>query len=369
MSQTQPPTRKVAVFAASLSFRLERAPASISDHWSPPSSALSSWFLCCCAAGWVGRPPHADLEGLDDYERWLTLRERPGPQRRQLRAPLAAVATAAHGGGLSRPNGDRPRRPSAKLGRDLHTLPPPGLGPHQARHRPRRYSLHHGAQYPRVRRGLLWRAALRRRAQLAQHPARRRRHRLHPQARGSQGAADRPRVLRGHQGGAGAARNQAAGHRHRRSSGRGRRIDRRNDLRGLPGRRRPRLPLSTAQGRVAGHRPQLHLRHDRQPERRRLLAPGRLPERGEQQHDLGHAPLPDLSLDPADVPLQRLVLPLDDHRPGRHPRLPAPGRSGRHLRGHRRPRRHPPLRRAHRHGADAQCAGGDPPLRPITASP
>jgi fatty-acyl-CoA synthase len=54
--------------------------------------------------------------------------------------------------------------------------------------------------------------------------------------------------------------------------------------------------------------------------------PRRLPERPGQPDDLGHGPPPGVPVDPADVPLQRLVLPLDHHRAGRHPRVPAPGR-------------------------------------------
>ena len=56
-----------------------------------------------------------------------------------------------------------------------------------------------------------------------------------------------------------------------------------------------------------------------------------------------------LSLDAADVPLQRLVLPLDARRAGRHACLPALGAAEADLRRHRRPRRHASLRRADRH--------------------
>ena len=50
---------------------------------------------------------------------------------------------------------------------------------------------------------------------------------------------------------------------------------------------------------------------------------------------------PGLSLDAAHVPLQRLVLSVDCHRPWRHPRVPAPGRARRDLRRHRGPLGHP----------------------------
>ena len=64
---------------------------------------------------------------------------------------------------------------------------------------------------------------------------------------------------------------------------------------------------------------------------------------------LADAAAPGLPLDAADVPLQRLVLPLD-----RSPRSPAPasacaGSTGEAIfAGHRRARRHPPVRRADR---------------------
>ena len=72
-------------------------------------------------------------------------------------------------------------------------------------------------------------------------------------------------------------------------------------------------------------------------------------ERARQRHGVGDGQPPGLSLDPADVSLQRLVLSLDDHRARRHPRLPAPGRGRRDLRRDCGPRRHAPLRRADRH--------------------
>jgi tetratricopeptide (TPR) repeat protein len=57
---------------------------------------------------------------------------------------------------------------------------------------------------------------------------------------------------------------------------------------------------------------------------------------------------PRLPVDAADVPLQRLVLPLDGGDAGRHPCLPAPGRCRGHPGGDAQPRRGPLLRRAHR---------------------
>ena len=55
----------------------------------------------------------------------------------------------------------------------------------------------------------------------------------------------------------------------------------------------------------------------------RVSSPRRLSERTRQRSRLGHAAPPGLSLDLANVPLQRLVLSVDDHGDGRHPCLPA----------------------------------------------
>jgi fatty-acyl-CoA synthase len=70
----------------------------------------------------------------------------------------------------------------------------------------------------------------------------------------------------------------------------------------------PGLSLAAARGRVGRDRAELHLRHDRGPERRRVPPPRGLPDRHRQHHGGEHRPAPGLSLDPADVPLQRLVL-------------------------------------------------------------
>ena len=88
------------------------------------------------------------------------------------------------------------------------------------------------------------------------------------------------------------------------------------------------------------------------PEGRGLSPPRRLLERFGQRARLGHGAPSGLSLDPAHVPLQRLVLSLDGDGAGRHPCLPAPGRGRGDLSGDRRSRRHPPLRRADRHADD-----------------
>ena len=170
-----------------------------------------------------------------------------------------------------------------------------------------------------------------------------------------EGAADRHRVCRGHQGRAWPLQGEAAGDRHRRRSvfrGRpgARRAARRDHLRGAADGGRCRLRAAVSGRRVAGDRAQLHLRHDRPAEGRRLSSSRRLPERDRRHPGLEHGPAPDLSVDPADVPLQRLVLSLGDRAAGRHAGLPAPGRAWRDLCRDRRPPGDAPVRRAGGHG-------------------
>ena len=72
----------------------------------------------------------------------------------------------------------------------------------------------------------------------------------------------------------------------------------------------------------------------------------------------GHArPASGLSLDAADVPLQRLVLSLDHRGFGRHQRLPAQGRSAKIFELIRTARRHPHVRRTDRLQHADQRAG------------
>ena len=127
----------------------------------------------------------------------------------------------------------------------------------------------------------------------------------------------------------GAARRQAAGDRHRRPRRVRRRAPRRHRLRGLHRRRRPRFRRRHAARRMGRDRAQLHLGHHRQPEGRRLSPSRRLSERARQHPRLGHAAAPGLSVDLADVPLQRLVLPVDGDGARRDACLPAPGRGRR----------------------------------------
>ena len=127
-------------------------------------------------------------------------------------------------------------------------------------------------------------------------------------------------------------------------------------IRGLHRQRRSGVPLAAAGRRVAGHQPQLHLRHDRQSQGRRLSPSRRLPERHRRCHHLRPRQPCGLSLDAADVPLQRLVLHLGRDGGRRHPCLPAQGRPGGDLSDDQAPWRHPPVRRADRAERAGQCA-------------
>ena len=130
---------------------------------------------------------------------------------------------------------------------------------------------------------------------------------------------------------------EAARHRHRRCAGTGRQAPRRRRLRGVHRRRRPGIRVAASGGRVERDLAQLHVRHDRQSEGRGLPSPRRVSQRAVQHHRLGHAPARGVPVDAADVPLQRLVLRLDDGRQRRRQRLPAQGRGEGDLR--RDPRR------------------------------
>ncbi len=84
----------------------------------------------------------------------------------------------------------------------------------------------------------------------------------------------------------------------------------------------PEFPWAMPSDEWNAHLPQLYQRHHRQPQGRGLSPSRRgadvLLERGRHRH----GPAPGLSVDPADVPLQRLVLSLVDLAPRRHPCLP-----------------------------------------------
>jgi len=116
---------------------------------------------------------------------------------------------------------------------------------------------------------------------------------------------------------------------------------------------------------VGADRSQLHLGHYRQSKGRRLPSSRRLPERDRQCDHFRPWPRLGLSLDLADVPLQRLDLPLGGDGGGRHTCLPAPCRSGANLRRDRRASGYPFVRRADRAQYARTGAGNrKTPLRP-----
>ena len=86
--------------------------------------------------------------------------------------------------------------------------------------------------------------------------------------------------------------------------------------------------LAVARRRMERHRAELHLGHHRQPEGRGDASPRRLPERGLKRRDLGDAASLGLPVDAADVPLQRLVLPVDPGIAVRRQRVSAQVRAG-----------------------------------------
>ena len=250
------------------------------------------------------------------------------------------------------------RRPPLHLGRDVRALAAACLRARAGGHRRWRHGCADGGEHAGNGRGAFRRADERRRAQHAEHAARRRRHRVHAAARRRQGADHRHRIRADHRACAGATRDQADSDRHRRPARARRQATGRGRLRALHRRRRPRLRMAASRRRVECDLAQLHVGHHRQSEGRRLPPPRRVPERAVEHHRLGHAAARGVSVDAADVPLQRLVLPVDDGRQRRHQRLPAPGRSQGDLRRDPRAQGHPLLRRADRaRDADQRARG------------
>ncbi len=129
--------------------------------------------------------------------------------------------------------------------------------------------------------------------------------------------------------------------RRRRAPGRAR-------VRGLARRARAAGDARRPGRRMGCDRDLVHLGDDRRPERRRHPSPRRLSERSLQRGDLDHAALPALPVDAADVPLQRLVLPVDGGAARWHACLPAQGRGAGDLRCDPQGARRPLLRRADR---------------------
>ena len=101
-------------------------------------------------------------------------------------------------------------------------------------------------------------------------------------------------------------------------------------------------------------RAQLHLGHDRRSQGRRLPPSRRQSARGRQHRHRRHRAPSGLSVDAADVPLQRLVLPLVDQRESGLACVPAAGARQADLRPHRRAQGHSHVRRADRHVDPAQ---------------
>ena len=91
---------------------------------------------------------------------------------------------------------------------------------------------------------------------------------------------------------------------------------------------RCRLRLDDAGRRMGRDLAQLHLGHHRRSEGRGLSPSRRVSARDRQCRHLRHGQASGLSVDAADVPLQRLVLPVVDLGGGRHACVPARGARG-----------------------------------------
>ena len=239
--------------------------------------------------------------------------------------PLSLIARTAYD--LARAARGRPRRAPLHLGGDLRALPRGSRRRwRSAGHRRRRHGRRDAAEHAGDDRSAFRRADDRRRAQHAQHAARRRGDRVHARARRGEGAGHRHRV-------------RADGRRRRWRSSRAKPLvvdvddalgsraasalgdDRLRSVHRASG--DPRIRVAAAGRRVGCDLAQLHVRHDRQSEGRRLPPPRRLSQRAVEHRRLGHAAARGLPVDAADVPLQRLVLPVDDGGERRHQRLPA----------------------------------------------
>ncbi len=193
-------------------------------------------------------------------------------------------------------------------------------------HRHRRHRRRDGGQHAGDGRAALRRADDRRRAQHAQHAPRRRDDRIHAAARRGEGARHRHRIRGDRREGAGADQGEAA-------------VIDIDDPQGPGGKR---LGSTDYEAFIAGGDPEFDWKHpadewnaislnytsghDRQSQGRRLPSPRRLPQRAVEHHRLGHAAAFGLPVDAADVPLQRLVLRVDDGSQRRRQRLPAPRR-------------------------------------------
>ena len=224
------------------------------------------------------------------------------------------------------------------------------IGAGAARHQARRHGLGHARQHAGHARGALRRADDRRRAQHAQHAARRRDHRLHARPCRGQGADHRPRILQGDEGRARARQGEAARHRLRRPGIlRRRRTPRRSGIRGLPARRRS--PISPGGCRTTnGTRSRSTTPRARPAIRRASSTTTAAPicSRWATSSPAACSEHSGLSVDAADVPLQRLVLSVDAVDRRRHACLPARGARSADLRRDRRAQGHASVRRADR---------------------
>ena len=298
------------------------------------------------------------------------LRSRPRPEPGELPAADAPELPRPGGTGVSRPCRRDPWAPAPQLCGSLRTLPPPRLGPGCPGHRARRHRRGDARQHARDDRGSLRGADDGGRAQHPEHPPRCRRPRLLPRSRRGQGSDHRPgiRARRGARPrlGPGEPPGDRCGRPGICGAGRGPGQPR---LRGPAGGGGRGFGLGDAGRRVGCDLAQLHLGHHRRPEGRGLSSPRRRPAVSGQRHHRQPGTAPGLSLDPADVPLQRLVLRLDALGGGRHPCLPAAGPGRRPLRRPRRARGHASLRRADRDAAPAQRARSRAPPPSPAASP
>ena len=108
----------------------------------------------------------------------------------------------------------------------------------------------------------------------------------------------------------------------------GRQADRRTRIRGGGRGGRSGLRRKTSRRRMGRDCAELYLGHHGQSEGRRDPSPRRLSQCRQQYSGGQSRPASGVSLDAADVPLQRLVLSVDGRGLGRHQCLPAQGRSG-----------------------------------------
>ena len=195
----------------------------------------------------------------------------------------------------------------------LCPLPPAWLGTGEGRHQEGRHGFGAAGQYAGHARMPLWRADDGRRAEHAQHQARCRDHCLFAGPCGGEDTHRRQGILEAGERCAGAD----AGSRIRSSSTMSIRNSRSMasrvgsiDYEQFVAQRRSRFRLAVARRRVGGDLAQLYIRHHRQSQGRRLSSSRRLSAGAGQCADRRHAEACGLSVDAADVPLQRLVFPV-----------------------------------------------------------